>query len=1464
MSPFINSASFRQRFVKSVLSASAIIILLLLPTFSTNLFSSIAQAGNADKKKLNRVKTGKLPTVQTAKEIYVGAAGGKAFAFDGNAKEKMTALNTSLPVFKAFGLSLDGRKLLYISLRNGNPSGELFMEDLTTGERNKVTSRLVLNAALSPSDDNRIAYTFAGGGKFGLAIAELDSGQERILAGENVFTEILQWDDSGAGINFFESDMLDENYSLTSRYVSASAMFADNPAAPEIPAGFPVLKQSEISKLDFQTSPEERTSNDRFAFRSIAPGGIYEVSGNNLPGTSRLYTRRILSGKTVSLGEGQLVKVLSGGIVVKRFTNAGMNLDFVDWKGATTTMGMTVVDYNVPMLNSTMTQGGTGYAPPGSCAITAHGGAMEYAYDFQTLTVGAHALASAGGLVVFNTSDQNCNTVDSDSCPVYNPGGCSGTLFGNVVIIQHADGTFTKYGHLEFNSPQVAVGTDVCQGLYIARQGHTGSTNGTFNGCGDHLHFQRQVSPDVLGQSISVDFADVVSEPLSCGTNYTSASTEIAHTIAATSQSFGITGGTGSVNVTSNGCVWSATNNNNWITINSGGGSGNGAVNYTVADNSAGSPRTGTMNIGGHIFTVSQSGVQPPNQPPTVNAGLDQTITLPSSANLTGTANDDGLPNPPATLTTTWSKISGAGTITFANANALNTTATFSIAGVYNLRLTANDGAIAVTDDVTVVVNVNNGGGSLAGSQVAPPASTNLTTEGTLDWAHWGLSTSAIFNHKNGVTQQIGNYTQIGSISALRYTNNSNTYSWSDGTPTATTTNTTTGIYTYQTGNGFQITVPADTTPKTLKLYVGLWNSSSRLEAVLSDGSASPFIDNSLVSGTVLNGVYTLDYRAATSGQTLTIKWTATTDSGNITLQAASLKTNLPPPNQPPTVNAGSDQTIILPASASLSGTANDDGLPNPPATLMTTWSKVSGAGTVSFANANALNTTATFSTTGVYVLRLTAGDGALTATDDVPVTVNNNSNSTGTLSVGSNTPANVNLATEGTADWAHWGLTSANSFNHKNGVTQQISNYTKIGSGTIQRYTNNPNSYSWTGGTPTATATNTLTGLYITGVNNGFQITVPADTTQKTLRIYVGLWAAGGRFEASLSDGSAATFVDTSLVNSGGTSNRVYTINYQAGSPGQSLIIKWTTNTVFNNWSNITLQAATLVVNSGPPVNQTPTVNAGVDQTITLPAAANLSGTASDDGLPNPPATLTTTWSKVSGAGTVTFGNVNALNTTATFSSSGAYVLRLTASDSVLTAADDLTVTVGVGGTGILSVTGANTPATVNLTAVGTTDWAHWGLTSATSFNHKNGVIQQISNYGILGSGVIQQYGNNPNAYSWTGGTPTATANTATGVYVIGLNNGFQITVPADTTNRTLKVYVGLWAAGGRFEANLSDGSAATFVDTSLVNSGGTSNRVYTINYQAGSAGQTLIIKWTADTVFNNWSNVTLQAAAL
>ena len=88
-------------------------------------------------------------------------------------------------------------------------------------------------------------------------------------------------------------------------------------------------------------------------------------------------------------------------------------------------------------------------------------------------------------------------------------------------------------------------------------------------------------------------------------------------------------------------------------------------------------------------------------------------------------------------------------------------------------------------------------------------------------------------------------------------------------------------------------------------------------------------------------------------------------------------------------------------------------------------------------------------------------------------------------------------------------------------------------------------------------------------------------------------------------------------------------------------------------------------------------------DQAVTLPAAAPLSGTVTDDGVTG--RRSTTQWSKTSGPGTVTFGNADrALDTSASFSAAGTYVLTLTANDGELSASD--TVTVVVDGAGNLA----------------------------------------------------------------------------------------------------------------------------------------------------------------------------------
>src|SRR5260221_2684350 len=78
--------------------------------------------------------------------------------------------------------------------------------------------------------------------------------------------------------------------------------------------------------------------------------------------------------------------------------------------------------------------------------------------------------------------------------------------------------------------------------------------------------------------------------------------------------------------------------------------------------------------------------------------------------------------------------------------------------------------------------------------------------------------------------------------------------------------------------------------------------------------------------------------------------------------------------------------------------------------------------------------------------------------------------------------PANVNLTVEGTADWAHWGLVTNSSFDHKSGTAQQISDFTVLGTNDVQQYSDSLTAYSWSDGTPTPSVADSTTGVFITG----------------------------------------------------------------------------------------------------------------------------------------------------------------------------------------------------------------------------------------------------------------------------------------------------------------------------------------------------------------------------------------------
>jgi hypothetical protein len=88
--------------------------------------------------------------------------------------------------------------------------------------------------------------------------------------------------------------------------------------------------------------------------------------------------------------------------------------------------------------------------------------------------------------------------------------------------------------------------------------------------------------------------------------------------------------------------------------------------------------------------------------------------------------------------------------------------------------------------------------------------------------------------------------------------------------------------------------------------------------------------------------------------------------------------------NDAPRVNAGTNLVLTLGSPAMLNGSATDDGTN----LLAYAWGQVSGPGTVSFLNATSPATSVTLTSTGTYVLNLSASDGTLTGSNQINVLV--------------------------------------------------------------------------------------------------------------------------------------------------------------------------------------------------------------------------------------------------------------------------------------------------------------------------------------------------------------------------------------------------------------------------------------------------------------------------------------------
>lgn len=644
--------------------------------------------------------------------------------------------------------------------------------------------------------------------------------------------------------------------------------------------------------------------------------------------------------------------------------------------------------------------------------------------------------------------------------------------------------------------------------------------------------------------------------------------------------------------------------------------------------------------------------VTPPNRAPEVSAGPDLTITLPGIARLNGSVTDDGLPLG-STLTIAWSQVSGPGTATFANAASPITTATFSEAGTYVLRLSAGDSHLTGTDDVIVIVN--------------PPAPNLAPIVDAGATASIDLNANNVQNGGNDeelVNGEIRGWTEAVGTSWTR------ALSGAGGFPESVN-----GGHFFYAGETASAELRQDIDVSAFAATIATGTQSFEWKTfVRSRAESTP--DSTRVILEYRNAANTAMIARLDSGEvTSTNAWQLLADTRPAPAGTGWIRIRLIATRRTGTTNDAYFDAItfraVTGAGLKLNGTVADDGLPAGGA-LTTTWSKVSGPGTVAFANANSAATSATFSQAGTYVLRLTADDSELNSSDELTVTVeaanlapiaNAGADQTITL------PAIASLSGSVTDDGKPVGATAT-------------SKWTKVsGQGTVTF--------------ADAAALNTTATFSIAGT---YVLQLTADDTEytgsDTVTIVVNPVPPNTAPTVNAGADQVIQPPATSAVLTG-------IVNDDGQPPGSSLTYLWTKisgpgNVSFSSPTALTTTATfseagvyilRLTANdselSGSDdvritlngTNKAPTVNAGADQTVAHPTAVNLVGTANDDGLPID-SSLAFSWTRISGPGTVTFGSASALQTSASFSTAGTYVLRLTASDSALSGSDDVTIT--------------------------------------------------------------------------------------------------------------------------------------------------------------------------------------------
>ena len=184
-----------------------------------------------------------------------------------------------------------------------------------------------------------------------------------------------------------------------------------------------------------------------------------------------------------------------------------------------------------------------------------------------------------------------------------------------------------------------------------------------------------------------------------------------------------------------------------------------------------------------------------------------------------------------------------------------------------------------------------------------------------------------------------------------------------------------------------------------------------------------------------------------------------------------------------------------------------------------------------------------------------------------------------------------------------------------------------------------------------------------------------------------------------------------------------------------------------------------------------------------------------------------------------------------------------------------------------IQALTIEDKPKTMDLTALGTGDWLHYGNVDGEKFRRKAGVEAQLSYSGGMAdpNNAGDYYTDAFTSYSWTDGAPDVSSSGSTTGMTAGKKMGAfaQIDAPADAGVRTLYVPVTGWNSTVQIDISLDGELIKSQVVPPHYDNNQRVGKLVTVTYSSSRPGA-LSVRWSIVGQNTPYGNIAVEAAAL